>query len=113
MRAALLGVMLVALLIVSSTYGGRDIDPRLAFVSYEPVVVAGSGFRSYERIRVLVSPGPVTRTIRAGRLGRFRVTVRTSFPRCGGLVVQALGSRGSRAMIDRAGIDCAPIDSAP
>jgi hypothetical protein len=30
--------------------------------------------------------------------------------RCGSFVVQAIGNRGSRAMIDRTGLDRAPID---
>ena len=108
MRVTLLGVALGALLIVGSTHAGYA--PRLALVSDEPVTVAGVGFRPYERVRLLITPGPSTRNVRAGRLGRFRVTLRASMPRCEGVVVQALGARGSRAMIDRSGPDCTPVD---
>ncbi len=103
-----LGVVLSALLIVGSTNASST--ARLVFVSDQPVIVAGTGFRPYERVRLLITPGPSTRTVRAGQLGRFRVTLRLSIPRCGGVVVQALGNRGSRAMIDRTGLDCASID---
>jgi hypothetical protein len=109
MRGVALGVVLGAVLIVGSSNAGTT-APRLGFVSDEPVIVAGAGFRPFERVRLLISPGPSTRALRAGRRGRFRVTVRVSMPRCGGLVVQALGSRGSRALIDRPGPDCDPID---
>ena len=61
MRAGLLGVALGALLIVGSTDGASA--PRLAFVSDEPVVVAGVGFRPFERVRLLVTPGPSTRNV--------------------------------------------------
>ena len=108
MRAALLGVLLGASVLVGSTPASSF--SRLVFVSDQPVAVAGTGFHPYERVRLLVTPGPSTRNVRAGRLGRFRVTLRASMPRCGGVVVQALGSRGSRAMIDRTGPDCAPTD---
>ena len=111
MRALTLGVVFAALLAVGSAAAGTGATPRLHLVSDAPVVVAGAGFRPYERVRLLVSaPGPSTRGVRAGRLGRFRVALRVSMPRCGGLVVQALGSRGSRAMVDRTSTDCAPIE---
>jgi hypothetical protein len=48
--------------------------------------------------------------VRAGQRGRFRATIRLFIPRCGSFVVQALGDQGSRAMIGRAGLDCASID---
>jgi len=110
MRAILLGVALGASLIVGSTHAGSGSASRLALVSDEPVVVAGVGFQPRERVRLLITPGPSVRTVLAGRLGRFRATLRASMPRCGGVVVQAVGNRGSRAMTDRTGPDCAPTD---
>jgi hypothetical protein len=74
------------------------------------VAVVGVGFRPHEKVRLLITPGPATRTVRAGQRGRFRATIRLVVPRCGSFVVQAIGNRGSRAMIDRTGLDRAPID---
>ena len=108
MRAKALGVALVAVLLVGSTQAKAA--PRLALFSDQPVVVAGSGFRPYEKVRLLITPGPSKRDVRAGRRGLFRVLLRASMPRCGAFAVQAFGSRGSRAMIDRTGLDCASVD---
>ena len=103
-----LGVTLGALLQVGWT--SPSTSPQMRIVSTEPAVVIGVGFRPHERVRLLITPRPVTRTVRAGQRGRFRATIRLSIPRCGSLVVQALGNHGSRAMIDRTGVDCASID---
>ena len=101
-------IALSALLQVGTT--SASTAPQMRIVSTEPAVVIGVGFRPHERVRLLITPRPVTRTVRAGQRGRFRATIRLSIPRCGGLVVQALGNQGSRAMIDRTGVDCASID---
>jgi hypothetical protein len=108
MRAIVLGVVVAAFLVVGMAAASSS--PRLVLVSGDPVVVGGTGFRPSERVRLLVTPGPATRTVRAGKLGRFRTTLGLSIPRCGGVVVQALGDRGSRALIDRTGVDCTSID---
>ena len=110
MRTAVaVGLVLGLLLLVASAPASSSVQPRLVLVSDRPVVVAGRGFHAYEKIRLLVTPGPSVKTVRAGRLGRFRVRIGFSMPRCGGVVVQALGNRGSRAMVDRPGPDCTPI----
>ncbi|MGH3127446.1 MAG: hypothetical protein ACRDPX_05980 [Gaiellaceae bacterium] len=108
MRRVVLGVVLGALLHVSST--SASAAPQLRIVSAEPTVVVGVGFHPHEKVRLLITPGPATRMVRAGQRGRFRAAVRFSIPRCGSFVVQALGNQGSRAMIDRVGLDCASID---
>jgi hypothetical protein len=110
MRAVAVGMVFAALLAVGPTTAGTGSASRLHIASDAPVVIAGSGFRPYERVRLLIAaPGPATRIARAGGRGRFRVVLRFSMPRCGGVVVQAFGSRGSRAMVDRIGLDCASI----
>jgi hypothetical protein len=109
MRHVVLGVALCALLQVGWTFASPA--PQLRIVSVEPAVVIGVSFRPHEKVRLLITPGPATRTVRAGQRGRFRATFRLVLPRCGSFVVQAIGNHGSRAMIDRTGVDCAaPID---
>lgn len=112
MRVVLLAIA-VALVLGAACARGSDEGgaATLRIVSDQPFVVAGSGFVAHERVRLLVSAQQsMTQTLRAGRLGRFRVALpMRGFPRCGGIVVQALGNRGSRATIDRPGPDCAPI----
>jgi len=108
MRRVVLGVVLGALLQVAST--SASTAPQMRIISTDPAVVVGFGFGPHEKVRLLVTPGPSTRTVRAGQRGRFRTAFRLALPRCGSLVVQAIGNRGSRAMIDRTGVDCTPID---
>jgi hypothetical protein len=104
----MLGLAVGALALVGWTFASSA--PQLRIVSSEPVAVVGVGFRPHEKVRLLITPGPATRTVRAGQRGRFRATIRLVVPRCGSFVVQAIGNRGSRAMIDRTGLDRAPID---
>ena len=108
----ILGIVLSALLAVSCANAGTErAAPHLRIVSDRPFVAVGSGFRPDERVRLLVTaPGPATRAVRAGRLGRFRVVFSITLTRCGGVVIQAVGNLGSRAMVDRTGPDCASID---
>ena len=104
-------VLLVALgVLFQAGLTSASAAPQLRIVSTEPAVVVGVGFRPHERVRLLITPGPSARTVRAGQRGRFRVTIRQRVPRCGSFVVQALGNQGSRAMIDRTGPDCSSID---
>ena len=107
-RRVVLGVALAAL--VPAGLAEASNAPHLRIVAGEPGVVVGVGFRPHEKVKLLISPGPSSRTVRAGERGRFRATMRLVIPRCGSLVVQAIGNRGSRAMIDRTGLDCALID---
>jgi hypothetical protein len=108
MRLVVLVVALCALLQAGRT--SASTAPQLRIVSTKPAVVVGVGFRPHEKVRLLITPGPSIRTVRAGERGRFRAAIRLAVPRCGSFVVQALGSKGSRAMIDRTGLDCASID---
>lgn len=63
-----------------------------------PLEVRGTGFRRWERVRVTVTPvggEPVTRRVRAGRDGSFRVGFEVDTG--GGIEAAAAGRRGSRA----------------
>lgn len=111
MRVLALGIVSSALLAVSCANAGTDrAAPVLRISSDRPLVVVGTGFRPQEGVRLLVSPGPATQRVRAGQRGRFRVVLAAAMPRCGGIVVQAVGRQGSRATIDRTGPDCASVD---
>lgn len=85
------------------------IRARLALADLQPLVVTGAGFRSRERVRLLVSAGRVAeRIVRAGADGRFRTVFGFSIGRCDAVVVQAIGDRGSRAHVDVTQAACAP-----
>lgn len=108
MRRVVLAVVVGAL--VHAGWSSASTVPQLRIVSTEPAFVVGVGFRPNETVRLLITPGPSTRAVHAGQRGRFRALIRLVVPRCGSFVVQAFGNRGSRAMIDRTGVDCASID---
>jgi hypothetical protein len=80
----------------------------------QPLVVRGSGFEPSERVRLMLSSGAGQRwrTTEAGSAGRFTMGFDISVGACGRFMVQAFGSRGSRArlMPRRAQIDCVSPD---
>jgi hypothetical protein len=103
MRIVLIITMCTSLLVLAgSGSAAKPKAPKLAVVSYAPVVVKGSGFGSRERIRVLVDfQGRTTRqALRASARGAFSAT----FPglqidRCdGGVVARAIGAQGNTAV---------------
>jgi hypothetical protein len=102
MRAATTLVVLVATsaLAAAAIAAAR---PTIRLADDHPVVVAGTGFKARERVLVrLTIHGKSTyaRRITAGTRGGFRVTFAgQSVPDCGGYVVAASGSRGSRASL--------------
>jgi hypothetical protein len=107
----------VALLVVSGwTAGGGESRPALRVVATAPVTVAGTGFAAGERVRLTLRAGrarPSTRTVDAGRDGRFRARFNALLavePCSGTLVVTAAGSRGSRASWKRV---CRPPSTRP
>jgi hypothetical protein len=78
--------------------------PRLSLHSTQPMTVYGYRFARHERVRVTVRTpaGHWTRHVRAGRHGRFTVTLPsvTQGP-CGGYRVRAVGARsGRRAVLE-------------
>jgi hypothetical protein len=71
---------------------------HLRLVDLTPLTVQGTTFRAGERVTLLVSAGTsVTRHVRAGPRGGFRVRFWFSVPKCTSVDVQAIGARGSRA----------------
>jgi hypothetical protein len=102
-------VLAVALATSSAAFGGADARrPTLRITDLAPLTVRGVDFRPGERVKLLVSAGgPVSRAVRAGPRGGFlvRLGVRVDASCCSA-VVQAIGTAGSRAMVDLARPGC-------
>lgn len=89
---------------------------RLRLLDSAPVTVRGIGFAAGERVVVSVtSTGGMTRkSVTAGPRGGWTTTFRNrAFDRCRGLIVGAVGNRGSRAGLRLPPGLCPPPHSAP
>lgn len=108
MRA--LGVAVCAVLALTGSAAlGAGRAATLAVADRDPLVIRGTRFLPREKVTLLVSaPVPRTRTLRAGPRGGFTTVFRITLDRCDELVVQAIGSRGSRAKVDVGQVACAP-----
>lgn len=76
--------------------------PSIRIVSDSPFMVAGTGFRPGEQVRVIARRGAdrAVRTVPAARNGTFRVRLFTfGGDDCTFVSVNAMGSRGSRAAL--------------
>ena len=108
---AFVAAALVALGAACGASAQNEIDaartPRLGIVRTVPLTIRGAGFRPGERIRVLATgAGTDTKRVFATAAGAFTLRLRVRVGRCTALVVQAFGTAGSRAMIDRPTLDC-------
>lgn len=82
--------------------------PALKIVSLSPLTVKGARFVPGERVKLLVSGGGgKSKAARADRRGRFTAAFAVKLDRCTSFVVQAVGARGSRAMVDVTAPSCA------
>jgi len=84
---------------------------RVSVPSTTPIVVRGTSFRRYERVRVVVRFAGRVLTARrtATTRGVFVVRFATSLPRmCPPLYVTATGSKGSRATTTFTPENCGP-----
>jgi hypothetical protein len=110
MRGPAAAIAVIVLLGVS--LGAADARrPALRIVDLAPLTVQGTSFKAGERVKLLVNAGgPHAKTVRAGRRGGFTVRLDVSVRGCTAVVVQAIGGRGSRAMVDltRPGCDERP-----
>jgi len=98
---------------VDSTAAGKA---RLRLLDPAPVTVRGTGFAAGERVSVSVRGlGGLTRkSVTAGRRGGWTATFRNrAYDRCGGLIVVAVGNRGSRAGLRLPPGLCPPPSPAP
>jgi hypothetical protein len=82
---------------------GAAATPRRATLTLEsrsPLVVRGLGFGRAERVAVVANqPGRQQILSLTARGGRFTATFTQTFDRCTPLTVRALGSLGSRAIL--------------
>jgi hypothetical protein len=93
-------VKTVALVIAAFVAGGTSASkPALRPLDLDPLTLRGTSFKAGERVKLLLSAPPAVRSkvVRAGGRGRFRVVFALKAGRCESIVVQAIGSRGSRA----------------
>jgi hypothetical protein len=104
----LTAVACVALCTGSTPAAAPSTRPLLRALDLQPLVVRGTAFRPYERVKLILSADvAVGRTLKASVNGRFTTRFRTvSVGRCEGFVLQAFGSRGSRATLERLAPDC-------
>jgi hypothetical protein len=97
-----------ALALISAACGAQDAspgpaetsaNPRLTIVSTSPLTAHGRGFRASERVKLIATgQGVESKTVKASARGGFTARFRMSPDAA--VAVQAIGSRGSRAMID-------------
>jgi hypothetical protein len=81
-----------------------NLQPKLELLGTRPVTVHGTGFRSHERVRlVLRQPSGVSRRkVRGDGEGTFSTTFHTArVGRCGTFSITAHGRAGSRATLLR------------
>jgi hypothetical protein len=101
-------VPLIAAVFASSAAAASA--PKVTLVDRAPVVLRGTSFKPYERIRLrTVMVGELTtRIVHATRTGSFRVSfTNVTLGACAAYSVRAIGDRGSRALL-RLVPECAP-----
>jgi hypothetical protein len=97
-------VLALAAVVVLAPPAAASVQVRasIELVSNSPFVVAGTGFRPAEQVRLVAYRGAVrtTRTVSATRRGTFRVRLAASAGAgCAVVAVTATGSKGSRAAL--------------
>jgi hypothetical protein len=87
---------------VSTAAVAATTKARVSVVSTAPVSVAGSGFRSRERVSVtLMTTGVYRKVVRATARGAFTAKFAgVSLGYCEGYVIRAKGSRGSLVVLE-------------
>lgn len=114
MRVLAVALLASSLLFVGAgagaTRGAEETRPTLKLVGTSPVEIRAAGFRSRERVRVVVvTDDRAAKRVRAGVRGGFAVTFADlSVDRCSGLFVSAVGAHGSRASLKRPHVYCPP-----
>ena len=92
----------------STTAASPTVRPKLQALDLQPLVVRGTAFRPYERVKLILSADMAAgRILKASATGRFVARFHAvSVGRCEGFVLQAFGSRGSRAKLERLTPNC-------
>jgi hypothetical protein len=103
MRRIVIVVAAAAAVVPSASAG----VPRIAIAKSNPLVVAGSHFKSRERVTVTF--GESTRHVRATALGSFQASFDgVVVDRCTGWRIVAAGALGDRAVLVQSHAMCAP-----
>jgi hypothetical protein len=92
----------------STTAASPTARPKLQALDLQPLVARGTAFRPYERVKLILSADVAAgRILKASASGTFVTRFRAvSISRCEGFVLQAFGSRGSRAKLERLTPNC-------
>jgi hypothetical protein len=93
-----------------------DGKAKLRLLDAAPVTVRGIGFAAGERVSVSVRGlgGMTRKSVTAGPRGGWTATFRNrAYQPCGGLIVSALGNRGSRAGLKLPPALCPPPPPEP
>jgi hypothetical protein len=97
--------------VATSAAGATAAKPSLRLVATTPVKVAGAHFgrREHVRVRITTPSSTVTRRTVTTSAGTFVVGSSAQFDPCSGpLVVRAIGSRGSDAVLKLPPRECPP-----
>jgi hypothetical protein len=115
-RSGCVLVLVLALVLVASaalawgstTAASPTARPKLQALDLQPLIVRGTAFRPYERVKLILSADVAAgRILKASATGRFVTRFHTvSIGRCEGFVLQAFGSRRSRAKLERLTPNC-------
>jgi hypothetical protein len=103
--------MLGTVLAVIAALAVSHPSPSLRFERLRPLAVSGHGFAAHERVRVRVHAGGASTTVRvrASAAGGVRATFeRVAVGRCDPVVIDATGSTGDHAALQRRTPACAP-----
>ena len=101
MRAAAAVGLVLVLVLALPAWGAKPRRAWLELRSTDPVVVVGRGFAAQEPILVSANAGNARGVVPliARRNGTFRARFKLRLGRCTPLTVRAIGTRGSRAIL--------------
>jgi len=108
-RLRTIAVVLALGCVVSAGASASATAPTLRLRSFAPLSVSGAHFQSGEQVRVALQSGmPHVMHVRATDRGTFvAVFPRVTVERCDGLVVKAVGSKGSSTVLRLLPLMCA------
>jgi hypothetical protein len=101
MRAAAVVGVLLGLVLALPAFGAQPKRAALKLQSTDPVVVLGRGFVSREPVLLTATAGTIQRIVPlvARRNGTFKARFRLRLQPCARVTVLAVGTRGSRAIL--------------
>jgi hypothetical protein len=110
MKTLVIALALSFALLGSSASGAQNRGKAtLKLTRGAPLTVRGTQFVPAERVRVAVVGEGLQRRVTASGRGAFLVSfTNISYDRCDGLIVIAVGSDGSRAVLKRPEVFCPP-----